>query len=915
MSLLGVAAAGVTGFFTMWNPSAMAAAYAVGSGVDAYTSQPDRYGPRLDELRTQMSVYGNPIPFEYGTNRHAGTVIWPKELVAVEHEQTESAKGGPEQHTFTYTLSCAVLVCEGPIDGIRRIWANKKIIYDVSIDNAGATQDPAIGSIRFYLGTETQDVDPLIEATDGASPAYLGYAYVVFENYDVTELNGRPPQWEFEVITDGDTDIPDASTFGEYYSTGRDDAIATSDMDSNGHLWLTTMTGHAVFDPETGTYTLDPSNLHRPQIQEYDAATKTLLWYMDVPYIVVNDHPQYAIQGKSVYSGGYYFIGRGLPGSEIAAHDEWGCGVPTPFTHGYAVNTTTRHVVAIYDDASSGQFDNIFYWPAIPIPVVDNNKVYFASNNGITGGFSSGFMPSSVMAEDGSDYDPIPDRTGSEDKWVTVLDMWSQTNPKRMVCGSGGGVPPDLTSTAINFPGWAYKSTVIQNPNAVIVQGYAGGFSYLAWVFSSSPVTRFDLIAAEVSHVIVPGSAVIMPPIVWDSANETLWVFAGSGNNQLHAVTRGAGSITYTGFAFPLIPGQLFGDSVRGATVDQATGLLRLVIGGGFGDPTRLLLFDPITQSIIEEMTIGTDFAHTTGKMWDMPGQKKVIYVDGYNIHDIPYGTALDNAPVVLADIVSDLCARATLEADDIDVAELIDQVDGYIVPHQMAARAAIEPLQQAYYFDCVESEDKVRFIKRGSATVTTIPAADRAAHEAGSEMPANLDIRRAFETELPVRVDVEYSDLDADHQIGSQGDSRITKDTRHRVNIQLPIVMPATKAKEIARTQLYQAWQNNTFHWTTTRKYAFLEPTDIVLLPTDSAIYRARITSRRDQPNGIIEWEGIQESVEVYTQTGADAMPPPYSPQTVFEPSATVLALMDIPLLRDEDDNAGFYVAMGGQL
>jgi hypothetical protein len=160
----------------------------------------------------------------------------------------------------------------------------------------------------------------------------------------------------------------------------------------------------------------------------------------------------------------------------------------------------------------------------------------------------------------------------------------------------------------------------------------------------------------------------------------------------------------------------------------------------------------------------------------------------------------------------------------------------------------------------------------------------------------------------------VEYPDVDADHQVGNQYDRRITKDTRHRLNLQLAIVMPAAKAKEIARCSLYQAWQKQTFRWTTTRKYAYLEPTDIVSLPTDSVTYRARITNRRDQPNGVIEWEGSIEDQATYSQSGADGVTPPYQIQSVYEASPTYLAVLDIPLMRDEDDNAGYYVAMGGK-
>ena len=123
---------------------------------------------------------------------------------------------------------------------------------------------------------------------------------------------------------------------------------------------------------------------------------------------------------------------------------------------------------------------------------------------------------------------------------------------------------------------------------------------------------------------------------------------------------------------------------------------------------------------------------------------------------------------------------------------------------------------------------------------------------------------------------------------------------------------MTGEKAMQIAKIALYDVWKKKTFRFSTTVKYAFLEPTDLVYLPTENVVHLAMITSRREHPSGVIEWEARIEDLDSYDQSGADAVPTPYTPQSVFEPSDTILALLDIPLLRDEDDNAGYYVAMG---
>lgn len=905
MSVLGTVAAGVTGFFTGWNPQAMALAYSVGSGVDGMINAPDRIGPRLEDLKIQMSQYGAMVPFEWGCNRHAGTIIWPRMLEAVENRTEESAKGGPENVTFTYTLSCAVLICEGPIAGVRRIWANKKIVYDVSADNTGETRDPAIGSIRFHLGTEDQVQDPLIEATDGDGPAYRGYAYVVFENYDVTDMNGRPPQWEFEVITSGAANVEPSSTFGESYMTSSGMETFDADMDSNGHIWLHTMAGHGVIDPDTGMPVIDPASAYVPQIQEYDAITGELLWFYNVPEIVEGGSPPrtlYPIHGTGLCSGGYYFIGRGSPG--------WPSGnvSASPYTHGLAVNTQTHAVTNFIDQCSSTQFQNAGYWPSVPIPVMDNNKVYFGSSNGFSG-TAVGFMPASYFTDPPYNLveaDPIPDRSGIEPLWNFPAGLMQART--KSVCPS----PPndDFDGVAIGLHDWAYKSTLLTN-GAVIVQGYGSFGSYLTWVSHAPIVDGFDLSPpSTVGTVMLPGSQVIMPPIAWDPANEVLWAFAGpEKNNTLYAIPAGGGSSTATGYVIPEVENNSLASEVNGMCFDDATGLLR-IIRGSAGN-TFMCLFDPMAGVILDEVEI-INIAPIPGKMWNLREKNKVIFSNGFQLYDLPYAPTLDANVIPLSTIVADICARAGLAADDIDVTDLTDPVTGYIVPRQMTARAAIEPLQHAFFFDAVESDDKIKFVKRGGATVTVIPEEDRAAHENGQSIPDALTITRAFELELPVQCDIEYPDIEADHLIGNQSDRRITKDTKHNLNMQVPVVMTAEKAKQVARTLLYEAWQNQTFRFTTSRKYAYLEPTSIVELSTAAASYRGRIVSKREQPNGVIEWEARVESVHVYTQTGEGATPTGHVPQEIFIPGVTQLELLDIPLLRDEDDNAGFYVAMG---
>lgn len=145
-------------------------------------------GPRLESLRLQSTAEGAPMALVLGRARVTGQVIWAARFLEQRHEQG-GGKGGPRTESYAYSLSFAVAVCEGPIDGIGRIWADGQ-----PLDRAGAT-------LRIHRGTEDQTPDPLIEAVEGATvPAYRGTAYVVFEDLPLAAFGNRVPQLAFEVF-------------------------------------------------------------------------------------------------------------------------------------------------------------------------------------------------------------------------------------------------------------------------------------------------------------------------------------------------------------------------------------------------------------------------------------------------------------------------------------------------------------------------------------------------------------------------------------------------------------------------------------------------------------------------------------------------------------------------------------------
>ncbi|MEO0784864.1 MAG: hypothetical protein AAFY10_04145, partial [Pseudomonadota bacterium] len=145
-------------------------------------------GPRLDALRIMESREGAGIANVYGRMRVAGQLIWASDFT--EQRETQGGKGGPRVNTYTYSVSFAVGICEGPDARIDRIWANGEVL------------DKSRYVHREYPGSEHQDPDPAIEADlgPGQSPAYRGLCYIVFEDFPLETFGNRIPNLSFEVV-------------------------------------------------------------------------------------------------------------------------------------------------------------------------------------------------------------------------------------------------------------------------------------------------------------------------------------------------------------------------------------------------------------------------------------------------------------------------------------------------------------------------------------------------------------------------------------------------------------------------------------------------------------------------------------------------------------------------------------------
>ncbi len=270
---------------------------------------------------------------------------------------------------------------------------------------------------------------------------------------------------------------------------------------------------------------------------------------------------------------------------------------------------------------------------------------------------------------------------------------------------------------------------------------------------------------------------------------------------------------------------------------------------------------------------------------------------------------------IALQDIVEDLADRAGIAANDIDTTGLTNTVRGCAVARPMPLRQGLDPLRKAFPFDTVEQGYQIRFQPRGGSVVATLTDEDLAAREPGQEQPAVLNTSREQEIDLPRRIRVRHRSVERDYEFGTQYAGRLATDSEHIEQVDLPLVLNAQEAAEVADVLLRERWavrdpMEGATHW----GQLGLEAGDLVTLDTSAIAGTARITRIDDGRPGLRQLQLVPDQPGLYSSDaiGVATAVPSEGPSPA---GPTALALMDLPALRDADDGAGFYVAMGGYL
>lgn len=226
-------------------------------------------GPRLDNLKVTGADYGTALHDVWGMRRLEVPIFFAEDMKEVKRRR--KTKGG-KYNEYTYYGTWAVALAGHEIAGVRRIWFDSHLVYDLS--GAGPVTPFDFGSnggdvserIAIYLGTEDQMPDPRMQATieakhgEGSCPAYRGTPYIMFKDVPLEKLGNRIPQVSVEVISVAEdtypSDLRDSDIIGSASRFSSDfSRFAWFNSDGDYEIWDVAARARMV----SGTFLLDPA--------------------------------------------------------------------------------------------------------------------------------------------------------------------------------------------------------------------------------------------------------------------------------------------------------------------------------------------------------------------------------------------------------------------------------------------------------------------------------------------------------------------------------------------------------------------------------------------------------------------------------------------------------------------------------
>ncbi len=867
VAAVGIAAATLTGVLTAASLG-FAAGSIIGNLLFPTHTTSTSTGPRIGDLSVQVSTYGVAIPITFGTDRLSGNVIWAlpiKEVATTVSQGGGGKKGGgggssiATQTTFSYYGNFAVGLCEGVKAAITRIWANNNLIYDIRT-GADAINSPGV-DFTFYSGSETQLPDPTMEADKGTGnvPGYRGLCYAVFHDLPLANYGNVLPSLSFEIsdaisyssrvvnLTPGP--VLNETTMPTVY--GWVDVGINFLKNAGYGLWgisVSSVSGIAVFDLTTMVVygeALLP-----------DIITGTYDGVADSGFVVGTDQNLYMIANQTPFDDLIFYLVK-IDGNTLRQTADLELATTPPFS-GSIFNGGMRLTRVFGGDGT--MFDCLLViWilnvgldpPVVLLSVADVTTMTLLFNSqDILGYFPDIYSnhPNSIMIGRVA--------TGHSDFFM-VTDLHLSPNVvselRRVRVGSDGSVTINLfhTFTPTDFSGTATDISQIQ------LRGYD-----------------------------VSANLIIMTVVIFDTTTDTYSMAVDDNSSEMIWFTKEMSDATaspVTSSIYGNVNGTILSANTLAAhsvVTDTATGV-GTNVDGPSTNPYPTIYWDSATMSYVRFHVYELDR----------------VYLGRHDTLKTTLGSICTQISVKVASNAID-----TTTIDDIIVT-------GFTVSRSDSAANALNAILAGFQVDVVESDYFVKFKLRGSATVADLTETVLV-NQTSNEAPEPYKETWQQSAELPSYLNITYEDPALDYQPNTQHDQRVKIPANPTVfsgqtsDLQIPIVMDATTAQQIAQELLYTTWLNrHTFQLRLAPRYLWLDSADPVNLTLRSGYtLRARLGKTDLGADFTSDTLLVSETDGQYTSSLTVTVTNPF-PLTIPLAGPSFLILLDTPLLQDGDE------------
>jgi hypothetical protein len=972
--LLGAAGSAIGGGL-----GSAAIGYAIGSFAGSFidnalfgknTRLAPNVGQKLNSLKIQTSAYGEFIPQVFGVMRLGGNVIWATDIREVEireeHSSGGGGKGGGGGKTtqtsirYEYYATLAIGICEGKIDEVIRVWADSKLLTIDELQSAAEKYE-------VHLGDETQVASDIIKnhtANPLTVPAYRGLAYVVIEDFPLSDYGNRIPNFTFEVrrtvrpvpsVEDLVKDIILIPGSGEYvYSIVPSQKYSVT-LDALGNPVQTDVATNV------NVHNFDGVPNVKLALDQLQSTFPNLEWVA----VVVN----WFITSKNM--GSSTVIPKIENADNRVTPNEWVVGGFTRtnaqevqrFPDGsvtYGGTPTDRSIIELLSELKARGLKVLFY----PMPLVDTTDEMAGEDDKPWRGR---LIPTST-----TECNNFFTKTNGYNAFIRHYAQLSvggtalKNNIDAFVIGSELVGITSYNPSGTSFPGVSNLVTLaglVKGDMPLIPLTYAAdwteyhsvnGYYHLDALWTSSnidfvgidnymPLTpdldQRDIDAATIAQYWEAGEG-------WnyyyaDAVNRTgktdytpndgtspyAWKNIARWWNSVHYHNGNVGTpsgwtakmkpVWFTEYGFP---------SVDGATNQPNV----------FVDPTSIESFYPRGSKRRIDFLAQRQAINATLEFWQaknaLTGNANLVprmflwtwdarpypyfpdllqvWADGKNWktgHWVNGKFGISNLGAIVANILE----QVGFTGSDYDVSRLIDSVEGYVINQRGTVRSHFELLRSLFFFDMVESDGVLKFMPRGQSSVATIDE-DSLVPLSEGEVRETLKMTRLQELDLPNRVDLQYVSRAANYQAATQTAQRSTGSAIDQVSITASVVLSDSQARSIADVALYSSWFGRTlYEFMLPPAYAELEPCDVITLQVRGVNHDIRITSATMSRTGQQSVQGVSENIAVY-DFYTDPADTPTTPQANPGIASTTTLLLDLPPLpTDTDDNGTLRIAM----